>query len=111
MKKTIKRVFPAVLAMSVVMAPIMTQAAEFVPRPGKPYDDETQRRLEDNVMEYEEVGRLIDVYNTTLKNLRVTYDDTKDSLSDIDELKEQIEDGSDQIAEAADMLGTNAETF
>lgn len=111
MKKKLKRILPAVLSMSLVMAPTMVYAEEFVPQPGKLYDDETQRRLEDNVMEYEEIERLIDVYNTTLKNLKVTYKDTKDSLSDIDDLKDQIEDGSDQISSAAEMLGTNAEMF
>lgn len=111
MRKKWKRVLPAVLSMSLAMTPVMAYAKEFVPEPGKPYDDETQKRLEDNVMEYEEIGRLIDVYNTTLQNLRVTYADTKDSLSDIDELKEQIEDGSDQLADAAEELETTAEMF
>lgn len=105
------RVLPVALSMSLVMTPVMAYAKEFVPEPGKPYDDETQKRLEDNVMEYEEISRLIDVYNTTLQNLRETYKDTKDSMSDIDDLKDQIEDGSDQLADYADQLQTTAETF
>lgn len=105
------RVLPVALSMSLVMTPVMAYAKEFVPEPGKTYDDETQKRLEDNVMEYEEISRLIDVYNTTLQNLRETYKDTKDSMSDIDDLKDQIEDGSDQLADYADQLQTTAETF
>ena len=105
------RVLPVALSMSLVMTPVMAYAKEFVPEPGKPYDDETQKRLEDNVMEYEEISRLIDVYNTTLQNLRETYKDTKDSMSDIEDLKDQIEDGSDQLADYADQLQTTAETF
>ena len=105
------RVLPVALSMSLVMTPVMAYAKEFVPEPGKPYDDETQKRLEDNVMEYEEISRLIDVYNTTLQNLRETYKDNKDSMSDIEDLKDQIEDGSDQLADYADQLQTTAETF
>lgn len=111
MKIKWNRVLPAALSVSLAVTPVMAYAAEFVPQPGKPYDDETQKRLEDNVMEYEEIGRLVDVYNTTLQNLRETYKDTKDSLSDIDDLKDQIEDGSDQLADAADQLQTTAEMF
>ncbi len=111
MKKKWNRVLSMALSLSLAFSPVMAYAKEFVPQPGKPYDDETQKRLEDNVMEYEEIGRLVEVYNTTLQNLRETYKDTKDSLSDIDELKEQIEDGSDQLADAADELQTMAEMF
>ena len=111
MKMKWNRVLPVALSMSLVMTPVMAYAKEFVPEPGKPYDDETQKRLEDNVMEYEEISRLIDVYNTTLQNLRETYKDTKDSMSDIEDLKDQIEDGSDQLADYADQLQTTAETF
>ncbi len=111
MKKKWKRVLPMALSISMAMTPVMTYAKEFVPQPGKPYDDETQKRLEDNVMEYEEISRLIDVYNTTLQNLRETYADTKDSMSDIDDLKDQIEDGSEQLSDAAAQLETTAEMF
>ncbi|MBE5971044.1 MAG: hypothetical protein E7246_00785 [Lachnoclostridium sp.] len=111
MRKKWNRVLPMALAMSLACTPVLTYAKEFVSEPGKPYDDETQKRLEDNVMEYEEISRLIDVYNTTLQNLRETYKDTKDSMSDIEELKEQIEDGSDQLADTAEQLQATAETF
>lgn len=111
MRKKWKHVLPAVLSLSLVMTPTMAYAKEFTPEPGKLYDDETQKRLEDNVMEYEEIGRLIDVYNTTLQNLRVTYADKKNSMSDIDKLKDQIEDGSEQLADTAAQLETTAEMF
>lgn len=111
MKKNMKRFFPAVLSMSLAMTSVPAYAATFVPGPGKQYDDETQKRLEDNVMEYEEIERLIDVYNTTLQNLRETYADNKDSMEDIDDLKEQIEDGSDLLHETASQLSSTAEMF
>ena len=84
MKKKWNRVLPTALAVSLAVTPVIAYAKEFVPTPGKPYDAETQKRLEDNVMEYEEIGRLIDVYNTTLQNLRETYKENKDSMSDIE---------------------------
>ena len=105
------RILPLALSMSLAASPAVAYAKEFIPQPGKPYDDETQKRLEDNVMEYEEIGRLIDVYNTTLQNLRETYKDKKDSMSDIDDLKDQIEDGSDQLADYASQLESTAEMF
>ena len=105
------RILPMALSMSLAVSPVLTYAKEFVPQPGKPYDEETQKRLEDNVMEYEEIGRLIDVYNTTLQNLRETYKDKKDSMSDIEDLKDQIEDGSDQLADYASQLESTAEMF
>ena len=111
MKKKWNRVLPTALAVSLAVTPVIAYAKEFVPTPGKPYDAETQKRLEDNVMEYEEIGRLIDVYNTTLQNLRETYKENKDSMSDIEKLKDQIEDGSDQLANAASQLEMTAESF
>ena len=105
------RILTMALSMSLAVSPVLSYAKEFVPQPGKPYDDETQKRLEDNVMEFEEIGRLIDVYNTTLQNLRETYKDKKDSMSDIDDLKDQIEDGSDQLADYASQLESTAEMF
>ena len=111
MKRLMGRVVSTTLACSLAVTPVMAYGAEFKAEPGMPYDVETTAKLEDNVMEYEEIGRLVDVYNTTLQNLRETYKDTKDSLSDIDDLKDQIEDGSDQLADAADQLQTTAEMF
>lgn len=112
MRKNRKRILSAMLAMSLAAAPVMTaRAEEFKPEPGKPYDDATVARLEDNVMEYDEIPLLIEVYNTTLQNLKTTYQDTKDSMADIDELKEQIEDGSDMLYDYGQELADTAELF
>lgn len=109
MKKFMKRVIPAVLSMSLAAAPVMAYADEFVAEPGRPYDDETMARLQDNVLEYDEIPLLIENYNTTLKNLKDTYEDNKDSLSDINDLKEQIQEGSNSIQEQANSLADNAD--
>lgn len=104
-----KRVIPAVLSMSLAAAPVMAYGETFVPGPGRPYDDETMARLQDNVLEYDEIPLLIENYNTTLKNLKDTYEKNKDSLSDIDDLKEQIWDGSESLRDQASMLSDNAD--
>ena len=107
MKKIIRRVIPATLALSLAAAPAVTQAAEFIPSPGKPYAPEVQAKLEDNTMEYGEIEMLIDTYNTTLKNLRDSYGDSKNSMKDIEKVKEQIYSGSEQMLDgAAQMSGT-----
>jgi len=69
-----------------------------------PYDMETTAKLEDNVMEYGEIEMLIETYNTTLKNMKESYNDNKDSMKDIEKVKDQIRDGSDTLYETADEL-------
>lgn len=109
MKKFMKRVIPAVLSMSLAAAPVMAYADEFVAEPGRPYDDETTARLQDNVLEYDEIALLVEAYSPTWKNLKDTYEENKDSLSDIDDLKEQIQEGSDSLQDQASTLSDSAD--
>jgi len=81
-----RRVIPAALAVSLAWT-VPAYAEEFVPGPGQPYDDATMARIQDNVLEYEEIGLLVDTYNPTLKNVKDTYSDTKDDYKDVDKLK------------------------
>ncbi len=111
MKMKWKQLLPAVLSMSLAAAPVCAYAGTSASQATKPYDEETQRRLEDNVMEYEEIERLIDTYNGTMKNLWGTYRKTKKDLPDMDEMKDQIQEGSDQLADAAAELQEMAEQF
>lgn len=111
MKKYVKRMLPAVLALSMTAAPVVAYADEFVPGPGQMYDDATMERLRDNVLEYDEIEQLIELYNPTLKNLRETYADTKDSYKDVVKLKSQIYDGSGVLSEKADELSGTAAMF
>lgn len=61
-------------------------------------------RIQDNVLEYEEIGLLVDTYNPTLKNVKDTYSDTKDDYKDVDKLKNQIMEGSGSLADQAGQL-------
>ncbi len=108
MKRIIKRVIPATLALSLAAAPVAAFAAEFKPGPGTPYGQEVTAKLEDNVMEYGEIEMLIDTYNKTLKNLKKNYADSKDSMKDIENVKDQIRDGSEQLQDYANLLSSQA---
>lgn len=101
---------PAALALSLAWT-VPAYAGEFVPGPGQPYDDATMARIQDNVLEYEEIGLLVDTYNQTLKNVRDTYSDTKDDYKDVDKLKSQIMEGSGNLADQAGQLSGMAGTF
>lgn len=98
-----RRVIPAALAVSLAWT-VPAYAEEFVPGPGQPYDDATMARIQDNVLEYEEIGLLVDTYNPTLKNVKDTYSDTKDDYKDVDKLKNQIMEGSGSLADQAGQL-------
>lgn len=103
MKRIGKRVIPAVLAFSLAAA-VPAYAEEFVPGPGNPYDEATMARLKDNVLEYDEIEMLIDTYNQTMKSLRDSYSDLKDSYKTTDKLKEKMYDTSGAIADGANQL-------
>lgn len=103
-------VIPAALAVSLAWT-VPAYAEEFVPGPGQPYDDATMARIQDNVLEYEEIGLLVDTYNPTLKNVKDTYSDTKDDYKDVDKLKNQIMEGSGSLADQAGQLSGMAGTF
>ena len=108
MKKIMKCVVPTVLAVSLAAMPSMAYAETFVPSPAARYSPEITAKLEDNVMEYGEIEMLIDTYNSSLKNLREQYRDKKDSMSDIDKVKDQIYDGADQLQDAAEQMSDAA---
>ena len=105
-----RRVIPAALAVSLAWT-VPAYAEEFVPGPGQPYDDATMARIQDNVLEYEEIGLLVDTYNQTLKNVKDTYSDTKNDYKDVDKLKNQIMEGSGSLADQAGQLSGMAGTF
>lgn len=108
MKKIMKCVVPTALAVSLAAMPSMAYAETFVPSPAARYSPEITAKLEDNVMEYGEIEMLIDTYNSSLKNLREQYRDNKDSMSDIDKVKDQIYDGADQLQDAAEQMSDAA---
>ncbi len=111
MKKLVKRVVPAALALSLTAAPVMAYADEFIPGPGQRYDDATLKTLKDNVLEYDEIEMLVDEYNATLKNLRETYSDTRNDYKDVVKLKSQIHSSAGAISEAAGEMSSMASMF
>lgn len=112
MKKFGKRVIPVILAMSMAAGTITAYADDnFTPGPGKPYDDETEARIKDNVLEYDEISLLIDEYNTTLKNMRDSYSDNRESYKTVSRLKEQMADASGTLLEQSGQLSDMANMF
>lgn len=108
MMKRWKKMIPAALALSLAAAPVTSLADEFVPEPGNRFDSETMMRLRDNVLEYDEIEMLIDEYNTTLKNLRETYQDNRDSYKNVSKLKEQTYESSGALLERANEMSEKA---
>ena len=66
----------------------------FVAEPGNPYDEATWNRIHDNVLEYDEIGILVNEFSPTYKNLRETYEDNKNASKDVEKVKEQLMAGS-----------------
>lgn len=110
MKKFRKTMIPAVLALSVA-ASCPAYGEEFVPGPGRPYDDATMEMLQDNILEYEEIDKLIETYNVTLRNLKDSYSDKKDSYKDVNKLQKQILESAASLADTASSLEGNAAMF
>lgn len=108
MKKFMRRAVPATLAFSLAVTPVLAYADEFSAEPGRLYDAETTARLEDNVLEYDEIAMLVEQYNTTLKNMKETYADSKNSMKDIQKLKDQISEGSEKLSDTASELSSMA---
>lgn len=110
MNRLRKNMIPAALALSLAVS-CPAYGAEFVPGPGKPYDDATMEKLQDNVLEYEEIDKLIETYNVTLRNLKDSYSDKKDSYKDVNKLQKQILESSASLADTASSLEGNAAMF
>ena len=110
MKKMKRTMIPAIIAISMALG-IPAYGEEFVPGPGRPYDDATVEKLQDNVLEYDEIGKLVETYNTTLKNLKQSYSDKKDSYKDINKLQDQILQSSASLADTANTLAGTAAMF
>ena len=116
------RVIPAALALALAAAPVTsfakTKAVEatgiadengFVSQPGNEYDDATMKKLADNVLEYDEIGKLVEVYSPTFKTLKETYSDKKDASKDVAKLKSQLSDKSASILDTADQMNGMAD--
>lgn len=113
-RKMGKRMVPAVLALSLCMsqAAFAAEAADdFTPGPGNVYDADTEARLKDNVLEYEEIPLLIQEYNQTLKNVRESWRDSKDSSKDVAKLQDQILSGAGALSDQSQQMAGMASMF
>ena len=112
MKKFGRRVIPVLLAVAMTAGTMTAYADDnFTPGPGKPYDDATEARIRDNVLEYDEISLLIDQYNTTLENMRDSYSDNRESYKSINKLKEQMADASGALLEQSGQMSDMANMF
>ncbi len=111
------RVIPAALALALAAAPVNSFAATkaiqatgvadengFVSQPGNEYDDETMKKLADDVLEYDEIGKLIEVYSPTFKTAKETYSDKKDSAKDVTKLKSQLMESAGNMSDQASTM-------
>ena len=76
----------------------------FISQPGNEYDDATMKKLADNMLEYDEIGKLVEVYSPTFKTVKETYSDKKDAAKDVVKLKSKLLDSSGELADTASTL-------
>lgn len=73
------------------------------------YDEATQERLKDNVLEYDELAALIAVYNPQMQNansaLQSAVDDLHSSISDLETNIGKLNSIADDMKEAGDIVG------
>ena len=108
---------PAALALALAAAPVNSSAATkavqatgvadengFISQPGNEYDDATLKKLAYNMLEYDEIGKLVEVYSPTFKTVKETYSDKKDAAKDVVKLKSKLLDSSGELADTASTL-------
>lgn len=101
-----KRIIPCMMAVAMMAASPMTSVAGNL----SDYDAETQERLRDNKLEYDELGALIAVYNPDLKNKGgETFNDTVAewnlALEEIAGNIEKLESQAADMKAAGNMVG------
>ena len=111
MRRNLKIIISAAAALSMAAAPVTAMAEEFVPEPGQVYDEATWNKIHDNVLEYDEIELLIDEYNTTLKNMKETYADNKNSYKSVSKYKEDIMEVAGALLEQAQKMQGDAENL
>ncbi len=86
--------------------------------PGAPakadrYDEQTRARLEDNVIEYDEIELLVREYNTAISDAWGSYEDSKEDYERmVTELESQyriVKDTADGYISMGEMLGSDTE--
>lgn len=101
-----KRIIPCMMAVAMTAASPMSVMAGSL----ADYDAETQEKLKDNKLEYDELGALIAVYNPDLKNsggdsFHDTIDQMNLALSEMEGNIEKLESQAADMKAAGNMQG------
>lgn len=86
------------------LTPLQTMAAA----PAFAYDEATWARLQDNVMEYEELPLLVETYNPTYLNNQTTYQSNR-THDDAEEIRDSQYSAAQDSFDAADSFRDQAE--
>ena len=111
-KAYLKRVGAAVLAGTMLLAAMPgTAFAAYAPVTGNPedtYDAETWAKLQDNVLEYDEIPDLVHVYNSNIseiwKNLRETKEKLDRNIQELDSLSGNMKRLKDDAKDQGNMM-------
>ncbi len=103
MKRKFAKIIPVFLAVSLMASSFLAYGASNADEsgPGMPLDPETEARLTDDYLGYDEIEELVDNYSPTMKTLWTTYYDNKDSAKDVVKLKDSILSSAGNLTSSA----------
>lgn len=105
MKRQYKQVLPLLTAAALAsFSPMQALAAN----PQFAHDEATWARLQDNTMEYDELGLLVEEYNPNYQNEQASYNDTKND-DDAAEIRKDAKNSADDMYDSAEDLRDQAE--
>lgn len=104
MKRQYKQVLPLLTAAALASLPMQALAAN----PQFAHDEATWARLQDNTMEYDELGLLVEEYNPNYQNEQASYNDTKND-DDAAEIRKDAKNSADDMYDSAEDLRDQAE--
>lgn len=105
MKRQYKQVLPFLTAAALASFSPMQALAE---NPQFAHDEATWAKLQDNTMEYDELGLLVEEYNPNYQNEQASYNDTKND-DDAAEIRKDAKNSADDMYDSAEDLRDQAE--
>lgn len=105
MKRQYRQVLPFLTAAALASFSPMQALAE---NPQFAHDEATWARLQDNTMEYDELGLLVEEYNPNYQNEQASYNDTKND-DDAAEIRKDAKNSADDMYDSAEDLRDQAE--
>lgn len=105
MKRQYRQVLPLLTAAALAsFSPMQALAAN----PQFAHDEATWAKLQDNTMEYDELGLLVEEYNPNYQNEQASYNDTKND-DDAAEIRKDAKNSADDMYDSAEDLRDQAE--